>query len=37
MTRADLNALRELEKDMATELGTLTRGRGGRTYGVVHR
>lgn len=37
MTRADLKALRELEKDQAGELDRLTRGTAGRSYGVVHR
>ncbi len=37
MTRADLKALRELEKDYADELARLVRGTRGRTYGVVHR
>jgi hypothetical protein len=37
MTRADLKALRELEKDQAEELSRLTRGTGTRVYGVVHR
>jgi hypothetical protein len=37
MTRADLRALRDLEKDTADELARLVRGTRGRTYGVVHR
>lgn len=37
MMRADLRALRELEKDQADELARLERGRRGITYGVIHR
>ena len=37
MTRADLRALREIERDQANELAQLTRGSATRMYGVVHR
>ncbi len=37
MTRADLRALRDLEKDQADELARLTRGSATRIYGVIHR
>jgi hypothetical protein len=37
MTRADLAALRALEKDQRSELDQLERGTATRVYGVVHR
>lgn len=37
MTKADLAALRALEKDQQSELAQLERPAAIRTYGVVHR